>query len=414
MTPIVTRRDLFRLGLAGLAMPGLSRLGFAAAGSPSPRLLVVLNLRGGCDGLNLVSPANDPEFLAARPAEFRVGDEGFPLANGLVPGIDFRLHPAAPHLAELYGAGHLAIVHATGLPVANRSHFVAVDMMDRGVADTAALRQVETGWLARSGRGRGAGPTACVTAGVSTARAFMGGDSVALPDLSGGVLPDGGPQVAAVLAALHRSDSSPVAAAGREALAALAAVDRRLPRDAGGRITPYAPAGKADYAPAGELARPLQTVAQLAKLEAGLATAVLDLGGWDTHDHQQERFHALVTKLSAGLGALWEDLAAMRERVVVVVVSEFGRRLRPNGSHATDHGRGGVALVLGGGVAGGRMAGTWPGLAREQLDEGIDLAVTTDYRQILHDVLAVVDGRPPAPEVFPGFVPGRPLGLFAG
>lgn len=412
MTITVTRRDLLRMGLGGLAVPGLSRLAFARPDGPAPRLLVLLHLRGGCDGLNLVSPAEDPAFLAARSAEFRVGADGFVLAGGLGSGLDFRLHPAAPHLAELYRAGRMAVVHAVGLPVANRSHFVAVDMMARGVGDTGGLRQVSTGWLARAGRA--GGPTACVTAGTARASEFMGRASVALPDLSAGVMPEGGPQVAAVLAELYRSESGPVAAAGREALAALKDVDRRLARDAGGRVAPYVPARGVDYAAAEDLARPLLTVAQLVKLDMGLSTAVVTLDGWDTHDSHQERFTALTARLSAGLGALWNDLGNLRDRVTVVAISEFGRRLRPNGSRATDHGRGGVALVLGDDVAGGRMAGIWPGLDRDHLDEGIDLAVTTDYRQVFHEALTAVDGHRPAPEVFPGFTPGRPLGLFAG
>ena len=174
----------------------------------------------------------------------------------------------------------------------------------------------------------------------------------------------------------------------------------------------YAPEGKANYGPAGELARPLQVLAQLVKMEVGLTTATLDLGGWDTHEGQAGRLRAQVTKLSAGLGALWEDLNRWQNRMVVVAISEFGRRLRSNKSGGTDHGRGGIALVLGGTVAGGRMAGGWPGLATDRLDEHVDLAVVNDYRQIMTEVLTAADGRPPSSAVFPGFSPGRPLGLF--
>ena len=241
----------------------------------------------------------------------------------------------------------------------------------------------------------------------------MGG-ALALPDLGGGALPPGGPQVAAVLANLYRLEAgpAPVVGAGRDALAALAAIDRRLPRDATGKVVPYTPEGKANYAAAGELARPLQVLAQLVKMEVGLSTATLDLGGWDTHEGQAGRFRNQVGKLSAGLGALWEDLARWQDRMVVVVTSEFGRRLRSNKSNGTDHGRGGVALLLGGRVAGGRIAGAWPGLATEQLDEHVDLAVANDYRHIMAEVLTAVDGRPPSSDVFPGLGAAGSLGLF--
>jgi uncharacterized protein (DUF1501 family) len=403
---MISRRDLLRFGLGSLALPGLSGLSFAAPGAEPHKLLVLLHLRGGCDGLNLVSPASDPDFLAARASDLRVGDDGFALANA---PVEFRLHAAAQGLSELYNAGHLAAVHAAGLPAGNRSHFVAIDMMESGIADTAALLRTDKGWLTRSGRGQGGGALSCISAAATPSGEFRGlGSALALPDLAGGVMPPGGPQVAAVLANLYGDGDSPVAEAGREALAALSAIDRRLPRDANGKVQ----SSSANYSAAGELARPLQVLTQLVKMEAGLTTATLDLGGWDTHENQPGRFRGQVAKLSAGLTALWDDLHPWRDRMVVVVMSEFGRRLRSNKSNGTDHGRGGVALVLGGGVKGGRVAGGWPGLAADQLDEHVDLAVVNDYRQIMTEVLTAADGRVPSPSVFPGFTPRSPLGLF--
>ena len=410
---ILTRRDLFRLGGAGLLAPGLSGLAFAA--EPAT-LLVVLHLRGGCDGLNLVSPADDPDFIAARVSELRVAadgpEAGHALANGPAPHIDFRLHAAAPELAELYRGGRLALVHAAGLPDATRSHFVAIDMIERGITGQAALARTTTGWLTR---GRpGGGPLASVSVGSTPSGEFAGlASALAMSDLGGGALPPGGPQVAAVLAGLYgRGDYGEVGLAGRDALAALAAIDRHLARDGAGKVTAYAPEGGANYAPSGELARPLMVLAQLVKMDMGLATATVDLGGWDTHEGQAGRFRGQVAKLSAGLGALWTDLARWHDRMVVVVMSEFGRRLRSNKSGGTDHGRGGVMAVLGGRVAGGRIAGAWPGLATDRLDEGVDLAVANDYRQVLTEVLHAVDGHPPGPDTFPGFTAAPSLRLF--
>jgi len=399
---MLSRRDLFRLsaGAAAFACPGLSKLAFAAAGR-DPGLLILLHLRGGCDGLNLVSPAEDGDFIAARASDLRVAaegtDAGFPLGNG------FFLHAAAPGLAELYKQGHLAIVHAAGLAAGTRSHFVAIDMIDRGIADNAQLARATTGWLTRAGRGN------AVSAATTPGGELLGAASaLALPNLAGGVAPAGGPPVAAALERLYAGASGPFGTAGRQALESLAAIDRRLPRDATGKVTLET---KAAYAGAGELATPLQTVAQLVRMEVGLTSATLDLGGWDTHENQAGRFRNQVVKLSAGLAALWEDLAPWHDRAVVVAWSEFGRRLRSNKSGGTDHGRGGVALVLGGKVAGGRVAGAWPTLAADRLDEGVDLAVANDIRAVLAEALTAVDGVPPPPAVFPGFA-AQPLGLF--
>jgi len=397
---MLKRRDLFRLSAAGLAYSGLSNLAFADGGSPG--LLILLHLRGGCDGLNLISPGDDSDFIAARASELRVvgdgPDAGFPLGRG------FLLHPAAPGLAELYKQGHLACIHAAGLADGTRSHFVAIDMIDRGIADNAALARTPTGWLARAGRGP------AISAAATPGGELIGAASaLALPSLAGGVVPAGGPPVQAALDRLYANAPGPFGAAVRESLSALAAIDHRLPRDPTGKVTLET---KPAYAAAGELAGPLQTLAQLVKMEIGLASATLDLGGWDTHENQTGRFRGQVAKLSAGLAALWEDLSPWHDRMVVVAWSEFGRRLRSNKSGGTDHGRGGVAMVLGGKVAGGRIAGAWPTLAADRLDEGVDLAVANDIRAILAEALAAVDGRPPAPDVFPGFNAGPLLGLF--
>jgi uncharacterized protein (DUF1501 family) len=144
----------------------------------------------------------------------------------------------------------------------------------------------------------------------------------------------------------------------------------------------------------------------------GLQAATVDLGGWDTHEYQPGRFKNQVERLSQGLGAFYNDMARYQERLVVVVVTEFGRRLRANRSNGTDHGRGSVMMVLGGKVAGGQICGHWPGLKAEQLEEGVDLAVANDYRQALSSVIAHWRGPTDLSTVFPNFKPGQDLGLF--
>jgi uncharacterized protein (DUF1501 family) len=204
-----------------------------------------------------------------------------------------------------------------------------------------------------------------------------------------------------------------VTEAGRLTLESMAAIDARLARDANGKYAAYVAESGANYEAAYELGRPLKTVAQLVKMDLGLRAATVDLGGWDTHEYQPGRFRNQVERLSRGLGAFYDDMARYHDRLVVVVVTEFGRRLRSNRSNGTDHGRGSVMMVLGGAVAGGKIYGHWPGLEAEQLEEGVDLAVVNDYRQGLSEILGHWHGEIDAANVFPGFKPTPPLGLFA-
>lgn len=417
----LTRRDLLRSGLAGgtalATTPGLRGLAFAADGTDRG-LLVIVHLRGGCDGLHFISPANDPDFIAARVSDLRVAAEGpqagHALARGADPRIDFRLHDAAGGLAELYQGGQLAFVHAAGLTAEMRSHFVATDMIERGVADDASLNRATSGWLTRYQQSLGlarAGTT--VAAAASPSGEFLGSTTaLAIPDLNGGFGMPGGPQVIDGLTRLYGPAAGPAAAAGREALSAMRLIDAHVPRDAQNHPLPYGPEHNANYDPAGDLGRALKTAAQLAKMEIGLQIATVDIGGWDTHDGQPGRFRNCVARLSTGLSAFYNDMWRTHDRLVMVTVSEFGRRLRSNRSNGTDHGRAGVMTILGGQVAGGRMYGRWPGLRSEKLDEGVDLAVTTDYRQVLTEVLAAHGGRVPPASVFAGFQPKPPLGLF--
>lgn len=418
---MIARRQFLRSGLAtatALAIvPGIGRLAFAADGADRG-LLVIVHLRGGCDGLHLVSPATDADFIAARASDLRVTvdgpDAGHALARGPDPQIDFRLHPAASGLSELYQGGHLAFVHAAGLTDGTRSHFVATDMIEHGVAGETALAHTNTGWLARYLRARGvAGPGTAIAASGAPGGDFQGSRSVlAVPDLGGGFGAPGGPQVDAVLGRLYDQRSDPVRMAGHECLAAMKLLDAHVTRDPQNHPVAYQPERGVDYGHAADLARPLLTVAQIAKMEIGLAVATVDIGGWDTHENQPGRFRAAVEHLSAGISAFWEDMARFHDRLVIVTVSEFGRRLRSNRSNGTDHGRAGVMMVLGGKVAGGRFFGRWPGLRSETLDEGVDLAVATDYRQVLGEVLtAHTPGVSPG-AVFPDYKMLAPLGLM--
>ena len=416
MTVLLTRRDLLRLtGASALAsLPGVRGLAFAATPA-APRILLVVHLRGGCDALHLVSPADDPHFVAARPPELRTladgPDAGHALAQGPDPAIDFRLHKAAAGLAELYRDRTLAVVHAVGLPDSNRSHFVATDMIEHGVGRTAALTRTGNGWLARylDGAG-GTGQAAC--AGGAVSGEFTGhADTVAVPNLDGGFGLAGGKEAESVLAALYADAAGAVGRTGRRTLAAVHEIDSRLARDVQNKVVPYRPPG-AVYDTAGPFGVALRTAAELVKMEIGLSALSVDIGGWDTHEYQPGRFNNAVTQLSNGLAGFWNDMTAYHDRLLVVTVSEFGRRFRANKSNGTDHGRAGAMMVMGGRVEGGRIFGRWPGLDSPRLEEGVDLAVTTDYRLVLTEILTAHGGRAPAPAVFPDYRPTAPLGLL--
>ncbi|MBV8061395.1 MAG: DUF1501 domain-containing protein, partial [Alphaproteobacteria bacterium] len=177
-------------------------------------------------------------------------------------------------------------------------------------------------------------------------------------------------------------------------------------------VIPYVAENSANYDSAGGFANALKSLARLVKMDVGLKAVTLDYGNWDTHEGQPGRFRGQLEPFSNGLAAFWNDIAAYHNRVCVVAITEFGRRLRSNKSNGTDHGRAGVMMALNGTLRGGRMYGTWPGLATEQLEEGVDLAVTTDYRLVLSEVVHFVNGSKPA-TLFPGFQPAGHLGLWA-
>lgn len=416
----LTRRDLLKaLSAAGVysTVPFLpSRLLRAATPQTQPTL-IVLHLRGGCDGLNFISPANDPDFIAARASELRVetsgNDAGFALANGPAPNIDFRLHNLAGGLAELYKQGHLAFIHACGLPDKTRSHFVATDVIERGIGAEKDLSHYDTGWLTRMIKHQsGTVPLQAIAVNGGISGDLDGLDhALAVPDVNGGLSYVGGPQVATALWDMYSGYQGPVGEAGRLALQLPAFIDQRINRDMQGHVVPYQPENKADYNSAGGFGNTLKSVARLIKMDIGLSAITLDYGGWDTHEYQPSRFRNLIGPLSNGLAAFWNDIAAYHDRVAVVMITEFGRRLRSNKSNGTDHGRAGVMAVLGGKVNGGKFYGAWPGLTTDKLEESVDLAVTTDYRQVLSETVNYVTGQANA-DVFPGYASPGKFGIF--
>lgn len=414
----IHRRSFLRttLGAAPLLAFGasrLTRLAFAAdsAVAADRDLLVTIFLRGGCDGLSLVAPADDRDYIAARPPEMRVREKGeragLALHNGFA-GADWRLHKEAGRLHELYVQGDLAIVHACGLVNGSRSHFDAQDMMERGIADQKNLG-LDTGWLARL---LAVIPEPGLLPGVSPAGtlpvSMLGTDrACGIADLRDFAY-WGDEKERMVLHSLQNL-ASPLEAPSQRTLAMIQAIHKRLPHDKDGNVPKYEP-GKGVKYPEHEFSEALQTVAWLAKLEVGLQVAALDYGDWDTHTGQADRFAEQVRNLAGPLAAFYRDLADRAQRVTIVVMSEFGRRLKANESGGTDHGHGNVMLVLGKGIRGGRLHGAWPGLANDQLDQHADLAITTDYRQVLAEVLEK-RMKCSVGSIFPGWSAKGALGL---
>lgn len=436
---MLTRRALLNATAGTLAvasLPAGTKLAFGATGAP---LLVVVFLRGAADLLSLVAPSGNAEYQAARPTLAIPASgtgAGLPL-SGTLNGQTFTLHPAATGLAELYGAGKLAIVHATGLVSTNRSHFQSQEMMERGYAD--AETPPATGWLARHLTGVAVAGQVPILAAASEVPMALQGEmravSMTTPAsfrVSGGqrnanilakLAARGGPR-ALVMRNTLDAVARVTAAAAAASVAKAAADDDDAAPEGGMTMAPSMAAGMmAAPAPApvaaaaetvsygsGELATALKTIADLAKAEIGLAVATADFGGWDTHDAQAGRFQTQATRLSQALAALHADLAAMGDRLTVVVMSEFGRRLIENQNRGTDHGHGSVVLVSGSGIKGG-LYGAWPGLKGPALDQGLDLAITTDYRRVLAEVLVKRAGQARIGDVFPTLGSAAALGL---
>jgi uncharacterized protein (DUF1501 family) len=405
MTMLLGRRGLLRAGLAATALPGLRGMAFAdPATSREVPLLILVFLRGGMDGLHFLSPADDRDFVALRTPSLRNAAEGERAGERLdaTPGTDFRLHPEAAALADLWRQGRMAIWPAAGVPQPTRSHFEAQSIMGWGQGRSGDSHG-RTGWLAAWAAATGGDAPVVALSGQDRMVAELIGAhrGLAVPTLARGLEMPGGEFGEAMLEALHRRARGPVAKAGQAALASLRGLDRLLPRNAADQVQPYAPAGGVDYGPAADFGRGLATIAQVAKLQPGLTAAAVDLGGWDTHDAQAGRFENRVRILNRGLAALDADLHDLPRRWTVLVTSEFGRRLRANRSGGTDHGRAGTVFAFGGGGGRGfglgRQFGPWPGLSGEALEDGVDLRVTTDYRDAFRQVVAELAPGAPGP-----------------
>ncbi len=438
----ITRRIFMRGGAMALVGTAViptflerSVLAQAATAKASGKKLVVLFQRGAADGLNLVVPYREQAYYAMRPT--------IAIQRNEVLDLDgfFGLHPAMQPLMPLYKSGHLAIIQAAGSPDPSRSHFDAQDFMESG---TPGVKSTQDGWLNRALRSedlRHRKPETAFRAialGPVVPRTLAGAiPAVAIgnvQDFSVGGLPAAAkpttvpanmvmvngqpvqvqPGMPSQSAQAQQSSQQSLVSQSFEAMYA-GSVDAVLHGTGNETFEAvkmlqstdpahYVPAHGADY-PKGQFGSSMKQIAQLMKANLGVEAAFADIGGWDTHQNQGAATGQLagrLTEFSQGIAAFWQDMGDSAEDVVLVTMSEFGRTAHQNGTGGTDHGHANVMFVLGGPVKGGKVYGRWPGLTPEQLNEGRDLVVTTDFRQVLGEAAFKTLGVRNLDVVFPG------------
>lgn len=406
MTKTILPRRQFLQGcsaaIAAMAGAKLTNIAFAKQDHPSDTLVVVF-LRGGWDALNVVAPieGDDRGFYEKARPDIRI-------QNLLRLNDQFGMHPAMSPLYDLYQAGRVGVVHAVGLNVDTRSHFDAQEYIELG---TPGSKNTASGWITRHLQASGISSILPVlsTSGMPTSLLnFVPTVSLSTPEEFS--LWDNGLRDSHInaLRQMYAGESLLHRAGART----LDALDIVSPLSGG-----YEPSNGAYYND-DEFGIQLKTVAQMIKLDAGLRVATVDFGGWDTHEYQNSGdggyMADLLNSLASGLANFYLDLdSGYTDKLSVVVVSEFGRRLVQNESYGTDHGHGSVMLTLGGSVNGGQVFGDFPGLHNDQLYDRADLAITTDYRQVLGELLSKRGNNADIESVFPGFSGSyNPLGIF--
>jgi uncharacterized protein (DUF1501 family) len=403
----ITRRVFLKNGalavVATTAIPAfLSRAAFAAEGAMAgKKRLVVIFQRGAADGLNIVVPHGERAYYSMRPTIAIRQNEAVDL-DGF-----FGLHPAMSPLKPLWDAKHLAIVHAAGSPDTTRSHFDAQDYMESG---TPGVKSTEDGWLNRclhTNETEKDSPFRAIALGTSLPRILSGSvPAVAIDNVNNFSVGGRGPVASPVSNTFESMYAQSVDAVlhgtGAETFDAVKMLRSADPAK-------YVPAPSASY-PRGRFGDSLRQVAQLLKANLGVEVAFTDIGGWDHHVNEgssQGQLANLLREFSQSLAAFWTDLGDLAEDTVVVTMSEFGRTARENGNRGTDHGHANVMFVMGGPVRGGKVYGRWPGLNEGQLYEGRDLAVTTDFREVLSETLYKHNGVKDLASVFPNFEADR-------
>ena len=407
------RRAFIKSGALALVTMGLSpsflrRTAFGAQlmQAPKGKTLICLFQRGAADALNIVVPHGDKSYYGLRPSIAIPRPAGLARTVSRDAAIDldgfFGLHPSLAPFKPLYDRGILAPVHAVGSPSTTRSHFDAQDYMETGTPD---IKGTPDGWLNRYLAVQGtcdeckASPFRAVSLTQQTPRIMQGASEVvAMNSLNEFTVRASGSQ-AERLEALYRTGSADlIHGAGTEMFEAVKMLKAANPQK-------YAPRNGAEY-PRSQFGQRLLQIAQLIKADVGLEIAFADVGGWDTHVNQGAATGQLAARLddfATSIAALVTDLGDRMDDVLILTMSEFGRMAKENGNRGTDHGHAGALFVIGGDVKGGKVHGKWPGLANEQLYEGRDLALTTDFRSVFSEVTARHLGATKLEGIFPGF-----------
>ncbi len=409
---IITRRIFLRnsaLAVIGTAaVPSfLTRAAYGAIDTgPHPKRLVVIFQRGAADGLNIVVPHAERSYYTMRPS-INIPKKSVLDLNGF-----FGLHPSLSPFLPLWQQRHLAIVHAAGSPDSTRSHFDAQDFMETG---TPGIKSTDDGWLNRSLHNLPSqSPFRAIALGPSLPRILSGTEpAVAMNNINdfsvGGRSPRPSPAATAFEAMYDHSSDAVLHGTGEETFDAVKMLKAADPGK-------YQPAPGVTY-PKGRFGDSLRQLAQLIKANLGVQVAFADIGGWDHHVNEgavEGQLANVLGDFSQAIAAFWKDLGDLGEDTVVVTMSEFGRTARENGNRGTDHGHANVMFVLGGPVKGGKDYGRWPGPDQSQLYEGRDLALTTDFRQVIGETVARHLGNKNLADVFPGYdnQPGKFLRLL--
>jgi uncharacterized protein (DUF1501 family) len=371
-------------------------------------ILIKIFLRGGCDALNLVAPIEDKNYEDARAKKLKINEkEGLILKNKL-NDFEFALHPKAAALSEIYNSNQMAIIHACGLSNGTRSHFDAQNLIEKG---TAGKNNINSGWLSRYlqilDNSNAVIPAAHI--GQFSPLSLMGNNKVlAINNLAEFSL-KGDKKLSGLLKSAYKQENRYLNQIALSTFDNIKKIQQQINPAKLDKIPDY----KSSYPyPANDLSEQLKTIAQLLKTETGLSVATVDMGGWDTHEAQERKFNKLVEELSTALAAFYNDVSDFHNRLTIIVLSEFGRRVKSNQSEGTDHGHGGCALVLGGKVNGGQLYGKWEGLATEQLAQRVDLQVSTDYRTILSEISLQAISKDKLINLFPNFEYKKGLGII--
>jgi uncharacterized protein (DUF1501 family) len=393
----------------GSAPGWLSRALYAQeAPDARKKILIAIFQRGAVDGLNMVIPHAEPAYYALRPSIAIPRPNGSDNATVDLDGR-FGLHPSLHGLKRLWDERQLAIVEAVGSPDPTRSHFDAQDYMESG---TPGLKATPDGWLNRAlPREPNPAPLRAVSLSPDVPRSLRGRNEViAIGSINDFQMKDA--QAAAAFESLYAGSADRILnGTARETFEAI-----RIMQSI--QKNPYTPANNAKY-PNGRLGQSLQQIARLIKAGVGLEVAFADVGGWDTHVNETGpqphtgQLANLLRDFGDALAAFSQDMGDRMADITLVTMSEFGRTVKENGDRGTDHGHANVMFVLGGPVRGGKVYGDWPGLEREQLYEGRDLNVTTDFRTILAELVTKQMGNRQIAAVFPGFDAQRSRGLCA-